>query len=277
MTEFNVPSELFRWCLKNTTTGSEVYSYEICFPAYLAASAEPGYLWGTYDRRLRELIDRVKAESGLRVLEVGSGFGHDLVWTAVQGANAVGIDVNSDFVDISQRTKMRVEESIGRPLHVDIRRTNLLAMDEGEQQFDLIYMKDVFHHLEPREKMISKLSALLAPRGKLLIVEPNALNPLIQWQMYRIRGFRTIIEKIDAATGEKFLFGNERLVTGSGMRNAFERNGVHGSARKMRLLPTRLARHGWMVRLARALEDHGFERLVGPACIHTIYFGQKTT
>lgn len=255
-------------------TGSDVYSYEMCFPAYLAASADDGYLWETYDRRLQELVAGVKAGPGLRILEVGSGFGHDLVWTAAQGASAVGIDVNSYFVEISRRTKMRVEERIGRDLHVDIRRTNLLAMDEQEK-YDLIYMKDVFHHLEPREKVVSKLSALLATGGQLLIVEPNALNPLIQWQMYRIRGFRTIVEKVDSATGDRFLFGNERLITGGGMRRAFERNGVYGSVRMMRLLPTRLAGLAWMVRLARGLEYFGFERLVVPGCIHAIYSGRK--
>ncbi|KPK56520.1 MAG: hypothetical protein AMJ84_11585 [Acidithiobacillales bacterium SM23_46] len=274
MTDFDKPSDLFRWCLRNTKTGSDVYSYEACFPAYLAASAEIGYLWETYDRRLQELVEGVKAGTGLRVLEVGSGFGHDLVWTAAQGASAVGVDVNSEFVKISRRTRTRVEEHIGRRLDVDIRRTNLLAMDEKEK-FNLIYMKDVFHHLEPRDKVVSKLSALLAPGGQLFIVEPNALNPLIQWQMYRIRGFKTVVEKVDAATGEKFLFGNERLVTGGGMRRAFERHGVYGRVRRMRLLPTRLAGLAWLARLARGLEHFGFERLAVPGCIHAIYSGRK--
>lgn len=274
MTNFEMPSDLFRWCLRNTETGSDVYSYKICFPAYMAAAAAAGYLWETYDRRLQELIDGVRASAGLRVLEVGSGFGHDLLWTAVHGASAVGIDVNSDFVDISRRTKARVEAHVGRTLDADIRRTNLLAMDESEK-FDLIYMKDVFHHLEPRENVVEKLIALLAPGGRVIVVEPNALNPLIQWQMYRIRGFRTVIEKVDAATGERFLFGNERLVTGGGICRVFERNGVRGSVRRMRLLPTRLAEAPWMVSVARGLERLGFERLAAPACIHTIFVGRK--
>ncbi len=274
MTNFDMPSDLFRWCLTNTKTGSRMYSYEVCFPAYLAAADAAGYLWETYDRRLQELVDSVKAGTGLRVLEVGCGFGHDLLWTAAQGASAVGIDVNSEFVEICRRTKTRVEQYIGRELDADIRRTNLLAMDENEK-FDLIYMKDVFHHLEPREEVVSKLSALLAAGGQILVVEPNALNPLIQWQMYRIRGFRTVVEKVDAATGERFLFGNERLITGGALRRAFERNGVHGCVRRMRLLPTRLAAFSWMAHLARSLEHFGLERLVGSACIHTVYFGRK--
>jgi SAM-dependent methyltransferase len=274
MANFDMPSDLFRWCLTNTETGSEVFSYEICFPTYLAAAARDGYIWETYNRRLQELIEGVKTGMRLRVLEVGSGFGHDLLWTAIQGASAVGIDVNSDFVEISRRTKARVEAHTGRTLDADIRRTNLLAMDESEK-FNLIYMKDVFHHLEPREDVVAKLGALLAPGGQVIVVEPNALNPLIQWQMYRIRGFRTVIEKVDIATGERFLFGNERLVTGGGMCRVFARNGVRGSVRRMRLLPTRLAVTPWMVRLARGLEHLGFERMAAPACIHTIFVGRK--
>ena len=68
MTNFDMPSDLFRWCLTNTKTGSDVYSYEVCFPAYLAAAAAAGYLWETYDRRLQELLDSA-ARHGVSVCE----------------------------------------------------------------------------------------------------------------------------------------------------------------------------------------------------------------
>ena len=56
-------------------------------------------------------------------------------------------------------------------------------------------MKDTFHHLEPREDILCKINKLLNKNGKVIIIEPNALNPMIQYQMFKIRGFKTIIEK----------------------------------------------------------------------------------
>lgn len=274
MKKFDLPSQLFRWCLLNTSSGHDVFSYESCFPSYLSISGLNGYLWRTYDRRLEALIDGVHSGTNQRILEVGCGFGHDLVWTAQAGARAVGIDVNSNFVEIAKRTKTAVESRLGRSIDVDIRRCNLLAMPEHEQ-FDLIYMKDVFHHLEPREEIVAKLASLLAPGGSIVIVEPNAWNPLIQLQMFRIRKFRTVVEKTDAATGERFLFGNERLLTGGKLRQLFERVGVSGRSKSIRFLPTKLSTSPLLVRLALGLERMHLEPVLWPACIHTVYAGQK--
>lgn len=269
--EFDLPSKLFRWCLANISTGNETFSYKDCFPQYFAAVDIDGYLWRSYDRRLQALVGLIDEGRPLRVLEVGCGFGHDLLWTALAGAQVVGIDVNSDFVDITRRTKKQIESYVGHAIDADIRRTNLMEMS-GEA-FDLIYMKDVFHHLEPRDEIVARLVDLLAPGGHILIVEPNAWNPLIQLQMFQIRGFNTIIEKMDAATGEPFMFGNERLVTGASLQRLFSHAGVRGESRLIRFLPTKLSGHLWMVRVADGLERMGLERLLRPACIHSIYFG----
>ena len=82
-------------------------------------------------------------------------------------------------------------------------------------------------------------------------MEPNALNPLIQWQMFRIRGFNTVIEKTDNLTGERYLFGNERLVIGGKMCSLFGRSGLAGSVSRIRVLPTQLSGYGIMVDLVK--------------------------
>lgn len=107
-------------------------------------------------------------------------------------------------------------------------------------------------------------------------MKPNALNPLIQWQMFRIRGFKTIIEKIDSMTGERYLFGNERLVAGGEMCRLFKCAGLNGTVRRMRLLPTQLAGYKKVAQIARVFESFGLEYMLPPACIHTIYIGHKS-
>ena len=109
-----------------------------------------------------------------------------------------------------------------------------------------------------------------------LIVEPNAWNPLIQMQMFRIRGFKTVIHKTDSETGESFVYGNERLLSGGTMRRLFRRAGVAGRVQSFRLLPTRLSNRSPLVRLATSIERHRLERLVPVLPVHTVFFGRKT-
>lgn len=98
---------------------------------------------------------------------------------------------------------------------------------------------------------------------------------MIQYKMFSIRRFRTIITKIDKATGERFIYGNERLVTGGAMRRLFRRVGVDGRSWLLRLLPTALARQPSLVRVADALENIGVGAWFPPASIHCVYIGTK--
>jgi len=143
-------------------------------------------------------------------------------------------------------------------------------------RYDLIYMKDTFHHLEPRDRIVAKIASLLAPGGKVVIIEPNAWNPAIQYKMFLIRGFNTIIEKIDKATGEHFIYGNERLVSGGSIAQSFETYGVKGGSRLFRLVPTALASKSAVVGFANLLETLRIEPLLVPMCIHSVYCGTKT-
>lgn len=268
---FEKPSDLFRWSLRCGETRNPIYRYADCFPEYWRLADQDGYLWEQYDRRLSHLIATVRPNT--RILEVGSGFGHDAHWAALKGATVTGIDVKSDFVEISRELTASVESETGVGLEIRFERTNLLDMPD--HPFDFIFMKDVFHHLEPRDQVFAKLARLLAPSGKILIVEPNALNPLIQWQMFRIRGLNTVIDKLDQTSGERFVYGNERLLTGRALRKGFEVQGVAGSTELFRFLPTALCSRPEFVITARRLESLGLEKLAPAACIHCVFLGQR--
>jgi SAM-dependent methyltransferase len=265
---FPTPSTFFAWCIR--TTDGRGIPFRENYPQYASAQSS-NYLWESYDKRLADIIQLNRP--GLRVLEVGCGIGADLHWLALHGARAVGIDVKSEWTAAAQRLSKHVAIELA-PVTVDIRRVNVLDMPFDEK-FDVIYMKDTFHHLEPRPQIVAKLASLLADGGHIVIVEPNAWNPLIQLKMFRIRGLNTITEKTDTATGEKFSYGNERLVSGGTMTRLFRDVGVAGSTRLFRLVPTALAMNETVVRMARRLERHRVDALFAPACIHCVYRGQR--
>lgn len=261
------PAAFFRWCLHSVD--QDKIPFRANYPQYFNSSAD--YLWRAYDRRLADVIALVRP--GLRVLEIGCGVGSDLHWLALRGADVTGIDVKSEWTEAARKLTLHVEEKIG-PVSVKIERINLLDLPDA--QYDLIYMKDTFHHLEPRAEIVAKIATLLSPGGKIVIVEPNAWNPAIQYKMFRIRGFNTIVDKIDKATGERFIYGNERLVTGGAIAKAFAPYGINGSSRLFRLVPTALSSNKICVGVANALETLRVESLLVPACIHSVYCGTKS-
>jgi 2-polyprenyl-3-methyl-5-hydroxy-6-metoxy-1,4-benzoquinol methylase len=263
------PAAFFAWCLHSVD--QDKIPFRANYPQYFAAPDSATYLWRTYDRRLFEVIKEVRL--GLRVLEIGCGIGSDLHWLALHGAKVTGIDVKSEWTDAAQLLTKHVCAKLA-PVTVDIKRINLL--DLPHEVYDLIYMKDTFHHLEPRDKIVAKIASLLAPGGKVVIVEPNAWNPAIQFKMFRIRGFNTIVQKLDKATGEHFIYGNERLVSGASIARSFASHGVKGSSRLFRLLPTALSSNSLLVGLANLVEKLGVEPVLVPICIHSVYCGSKS-
>ncbi len=54
-------------------------------------------------------------------------------------------------------------------------------------QYDFIYSVNVFHHISPndRQNEFHKLTMCLKPKGKILILEHNPINPLTRWVVSR--------------------------------------------------------------------------------------------
>lgn len=274
VTEVHVrPSDVFRWAL--STHGDVGAPYLALADAYRqyahAADGLQSYLWRHYDRRLAPLTPLLRP--GARVLEVGVGYGVDLSWAALSGADMLGIDVKSPFADAAERLTGLIAEHFGASRRPTLKRINLLDLPE-DAPFDVIYMKEVFHHLEPRAEIVRKIAALLRPGGHVVIMEPNAWNPAIQWRLFRIRGLNTVQTKTDPETGETFVYGNERIVTGRSITRAFARVGVQGSGDYHRILPTSMV--GAAIAKPMSSLEPLFERaLPWPACIHYTWCGQR--
>lgn len=160
-----------------------------------------------YNEQVRELEQFAKP--GTRVLEVGVGTGTEFTWLAFKGASVVGIDAFRHCVNSANERLGILRSRIGRALDASVHLTPLETFKD-EEGFDVIWMEQVFHHLEPRAQVVEKIASLLRPGGRVILSEANALNPLLQAQLFRARGFKMIIEaKTDYGT---VLYGNERVL-----------------------------------------------------------------
>jgi 2-polyprenyl-3-methyl-5-hydroxy-6-metoxy-1,4-benzoquinol methylase len=268
----DTPSQLFKWCAPRVD--QKIPGMQRWYRNYYAVAGSDDYLWSTYDRRFTELIRA--ARPGLRVLEVGCGPGIESHWLALQGVTVVGLDVDSRFIKVARHIGKLVRAAWNVPLDIDLRRLNLLDMPDDES-FDLIYMKEVLHHLEPRELVIPKIARLLRPGGQLIVLEPNALNPLVQIEMMMRRQYvlPRVLHQTDKKTGEAYFNGDERLMLPATIRRLFRQAGIEGRTRLFRLLPTRLSRYRTLSRFAGALERRSIDSVLAPLCVHCVFHGQK--
>jgi SAM-dependent methyltransferase len=163
------------------------------------------YVRHWYARQTEELTDLIRARDAARVLEVGCGCGTEVLWAAIQGAEVTGIDIDDQLLAVA-RARLGIIERMGggEPLRCELRHASVLTFESG-MPFDIIFLEQTFHHLEPRAEVVAALARLLAPGGHLILVECNAWNPVLQAAFFKMRGTKTIVHHLG------HVWGNERI------------------------------------------------------------------
>ena len=173
---------------------------------------------------------------GTRVLEVGCGCGTESLWFAMLGASVVGVDLNEPRLEVARERARYLRHTLGTTVNAEFLNTSLFDLVDGDG-FDLIWMEQAYHHVEPRKDVPAKLLQLLRPGGHVVISEANGWNPMLQLMLLRQRGFKTIREHIDDE-GQRHLYGVERITTGARVGRHFAAHGFKPvSLRYFRVLP----------------------------------------
>ncbi len=145
------------------------------------------YLRHSYDRRLEPLLNRVQV--GTRVLEVGSGCGSECLFLASLRCEVTGIEIHKKRLHTARNRLSLLEELCDRPLPCRFVEGSLFDddLDLSSDPFDIVWMEEAFHHLEPRDRVGERVADLFSVDGHVVIAETNALNPLVQLQLLRAR------------------------------------------------------------------------------------------
>ncbi len=103
-----------------------------------------------------------------RVLEVGTGLGHLLLWL-VDRYQCTGTDINAFALQEARRNVPRAE-------FVEQSAEDLNACADGS--FQVVIAKHVVEHLPEPEKGIAEMSRVLADGGLLILATPNLDSPM---------------------------------------------------------------------------------------------------
>lgn len=159
----------------------------------------------------------------LNLLDIGSGCGTEALWFALCGFDVYSIDIASDRLEVAQE-RLEVLKNKGLNLKVKFDKKSIFSLPDHER-YDVIWMNQSFHHIEPRIMVFKKISRLLKKNGVVVISESNGYNIFSQIRLFLKRGIRTKKIRTDI-DGSKHLYGVERITIPRYIEKKFKKNGV---------------------------------------------------
>lgn len=153
--------------------------------AWFADPDPDHFAWTTagpyFARTEADLLEPCRAAE--RLLEVGCAEGGNLLHLRARAARRFGIDRSPRKVAFAARRQP--------DLRLAVADAHRLPFKAGA--FDAVLVRDVLHHVVERRQVLAEAWRVLAPGGALVVVEPNALNPLMAALALGVRAERGIL------------------------------------------------------------------------------------
>lgn len=133
---------------------------------------------------------------GLRLADLGCGFGALSAYFAFQGATVTGIDINRGRLEVGRRVAAR------HGLDVELQKGAMQAPRLEQASFDVVVMNNSLCYLAEPGQQLSALAAalrLLAPGGVIAIRNPNRLHPIDQFTEIPLLGLLPPAEAVRVA------------------------------------------------------------------------------
>jgi len=193
------------------------------------------YIKKYYSKQTEDFLQLISKINRPRALEVGCGCGTESLWFAMAGAEVLGVDLSDARLAVARERSDYLKRN---SFNINVIFQNLNLFDiKPDKEFDVIWMEQAFHHIEPRADVPGKLFELLKPGGYVVISEANGWNPFIQFQLFRKRGLRTVKTLTDC-NGKEHSYGNERVTIVKFIDRLFKDSGFKiESVKYFRMLP----------------------------------------
>lgn len=119
-------------------------------------------------------------------LDLGTGTGRMLQLLAPMARRAVGVDANHAMLSVARANLERAGLS-----GIELRQGDIYALPVERNAFDLVLVHQVLHYLDDPARAIREAAAVLAPAGRMLIVDfaPHDLEFLRDQHAHRRLGF----------------------------------------------------------------------------------------
>jgi SAM-dependent methyltransferase len=120
---------------------------------------------------------------GMRVLDLGAGFGRHAFETARRGAHVVAVDLAHDELIATRNTfsAMALDGQIDEHVSCSVTRLNGNRLPFADGVFDRIIASEVLEHVPDDLGVMAELCRVLKPGGRLAATVPAAVPEQICW------------------------------------------------------------------------------------------------
>jgi len=127
--------------------------------------------------------ERLDLEPGMRVLDLGAGFGRHAFETIRRGAHVVAADLSFDELVATKNTfaAMHVAGEIPDQTGSASVQADGLKLPFSDESFDRIIASEVMEHVPDDLSVMTELHRLLRPGGRIAITVPSTIPEQICW------------------------------------------------------------------------------------------------
>ena len=112
------------------------------------------------------IIETIEERPFRSALDLGTGTGQILKLVAPRAARAVGVDASHAMLSVA-----RANMQAAGLANVDLRQGDVYALSLPRGSFDLVVIHQVLHYLDDPQRAVSEAARMVAPSGRLLIVD----------------------------------------------------------------------------------------------------------
>lgn len=177
-----------------------------------------------YMERLKPLVKLISSHRAKHILDIGCGVGSEAILCALLESKVLGVDLSQERIECAKERKTYYERMIKRKLDLEFQTKNFFRLNLTDK-FDLTWMNEVIHHIEPPLEALKRAYYFLKPNGYIVISDANAFNPFVQAELLLKRGFKFYHQIPDPGTGQMVLYGNEKVLTSGMVKAMLEKAG----------------------------------------------------
>jgi SAM-dependent methyltransferase len=128
----------------------------------------------------------VLPERGPRAVDLGCGSGRHASLLASRFRQVLGVDVSEPMLAIARGRRAHPNVSYQRRDLRDVRA-------ETDGRFDLVFSAYALHHVPDLQETLRGIRALLAPRGRVVLVDVVAHRPDVPRRWFAAQAIRTVL------------------------------------------------------------------------------------
>ena len=121
------------------------------------------------DSQARRVIDALELKAGMTVADLGAGggfFSYLIAERVGPEGQVLAVDINQEYLDFIEK------EATRRKLNqIAVVKARNDGFDAAQASLDMIFTRNVYHHLENRVEYFRTVASLLKPGGRIAILD----------------------------------------------------------------------------------------------------------